>query len=164
LLNHPPFQFKSFKLSVKYVPFPCGLTPSFFIFCGLFCIADVIFVLVKDKDDISVQKLTIIYVSATKHPIKIDTYPRYLISVMSYVGLPRPNNKEPNWPRGWLNYPSFCFVFFFFFFHLWTLLIFFLKSTSFDMALMWHVHIIAAAESANLYSIWNMCWLLKCTV
>jgi hypothetical protein len=100
LLNHPPFQFKSFKLSVKYVPFPCGLTPSFFIFCGLFCIADVIFVLVKDKDDISVQKLTIIYVSPTKHPIKIDTYPRYLISVMSYVGLPGQKTTPQIGPAG----------------------------------------------------------------
>jgi hypothetical protein len=65
LLKNPPLQFKNFKLRVKYVPFPCGLTHLFFIF-----------VLVKDKDGIFVQKLTVVYVSAIEHPLKVNTYPK----------------------------------------------------------------------------------------
>jgi hypothetical protein len=51
--------------------FPYGLTLLFFISCDSFHIANVTLLLVKDEDDtfaqISVQRLAIVHVSATKH-------------------------------------------------------------------------------------------------
>jgi hypothetical protein len=53
----------------------CGLTSLFFGLYDSFRIADDILILIKDGNDTSVKKLTIVYVSATKHNLKVDICP-----------------------------------------------------------------------------------------
>jgi hypothetical protein len=63
---------------------PYGLTLLFFVPCDSFRITDTTLVLVKDRYSISIQKLTVVHVNATKHSLKVDTCPRCHISAMSY--------------------------------------------------------------------------------
>jgi hypothetical protein len=76
------------NLRVKYVFISCGLTDLFFTPCGSFCITYSTLVLVKDEDSTSVQKLTIVRVSATKQYIlKVNTCSRCYISLRSRLRL-----------------------------------------------------------------------------
>jgi hypothetical protein len=63
-----------------------SLTPLFFVPYGLFHITDGTLVLAKDGDStsvqISVQKLMVVYISATKHPLKFDISPKCHISLI----------------------------------------------------------------------------------
>jgi len=70
---------------VKYVSPLCGLTPLFFFSCGLFHIVDDTLGLVKDGYGISVKKLTVVYINATKPLLKVDTCPRCHISLPSQL-------------------------------------------------------------------------------
>lgn len=47
----------------------------FFVLCDPFRIANGTLVLTKDENDTSIQKLTVVHVSATKHPLKVNTCP-----------------------------------------------------------------------------------------
>jgi len=75
----------NFNITIIFTfPFPCiekvkNKQFSPFLY-GSFPVVDGISFMVKDRNDTSIQKFTVVYVSTIKHLLKVDTYSRYQIS------------------------------------------------------------------------------------